>query len=169
MSDENVLANDKSLQCLRIELNSSTTAFLYYKKYPKEDSKRFPQSRTAIFFYFDSESVNQQILKTYISQIGQIDEIELGNYINKKGLKKHHKIVYFAIVKFVDEESLILLLDQYKTQIKINQYIEVRKNKSVHISYDPMKEYNEEEEEEEESVDSEGFVKVKGNSKTLLN
>jgi hypothetical protein len=161
MTDDNVLANDKTLQCLRIELNSSTTVFLYFKRYPKEDSKRFPQNRTAIFFYFDSTNIDQQILKTYISQLGQIDEIELGNYINKKGLKKHHKVVYFAIIKFLDEESLTGLLDQYSSQIKINQYIEKRKNKSVHISYDAMKEYNEEEEEEE--VDLEGFVKVTAN------
>ena len=101
--DHELLQNDKSLKCLRIEINSNNVVFLYYKIYPKEDSIRFPQIKSAIFFYFDSDHVDKHFIKTYISQVGPIDEIETGNYINRKGSKKKRKTVFFAIVKFIEE------------------------------------------------------------------
>jgi hypothetical protein len=157
---DELIQNDKSLQCLRIELNAHIAVFLYYKVYPKSDSKRFPQSRTAILFYFDPEHINEQVIKTYISLAGNIDKIELGNYVNQKGYKNQKgKIINFAIVKFIDEESLDKLLNSKSMQTKINNYIENKRNRKLQLNYEPIKE-----EPEEEDIDSEGFITVKNNS-----
>jgi hypothetical protein len=157
MEEENVLKSDKSLQCVRVEINSHVTIFLYYKIYPKTESKRFPQDKTSIFFFFDNENVNDIFFKTYISLIGQIDEVEIGSYINKKGSKKKRRVVNFAIVKFMEEESLTSLMDRYKTQMKINEFLETRRNRKINLSYDPLAD----EEEQENEVDEDGFVEVK--------
>ena len=150
---------DKNLQCIRVEINSHVTVFLYYKKYPKPDSKKFPQERSAIVFYFDSgDYVNEKFIWTYFSLAGQVEDVELGSYINKKGSKKKRRVVNFAIVKFVEEEDLQGLLNRYEMQMKINSFLETRKNRNVNLDYDPLKDV---EEEEEEEVDSEGFVEVK--------
>jgi hypothetical protein len=158
---EEAPVEDKNLQCIRIEINSHVTVFLYYKKYPKVDSKKFPQDKSAIIFYFDNEHVNDKFLWTYLSLVGQVEDIELGSYINKKGNKKKRRVVNFAIVKFLEEESLGLFLNRYETQIKINNFIENRKNRNVNLDYDPMKD---EEEIEEEEVDEDGFVTVRSDA-----
>ena len=161
MSDEDqYFQNDKNLKCLRIELNSNHSVFLYYKVYPKQDSTRFPQTKSAIFFFFDSEHVDKHFIKTYISQIGPIDEIEIGNYVNRKGSKKKRKTVFFAIVKFIEEDSLTDLLNQYETQKKINLYIENRRNRNINLKYNPM---DDQEEQDDEEIDEEGFIKVTSN------
>jgi hypothetical protein len=165
MSDLDFLQSDKFLQCIRIELNAHTTIFLYYKTYPKADSKRFPQNRTAIVFYFDSDNINEQVLKTYLNLAGQIDKLELGNYVNQKGYKNQKgKIVNFAIVKFVDEESLSKLLDQKLIQKEINEFIEIRRNRKLQLNYETIPE----EEEEDEEVDEDGFVTVRSNGKVFI-
>ena len=152
---------DKNLQCIRVEVNSHVTVFLYYKKYPKVDSKKFPQDRTAIVFYFDAgEYVNEKFIWTYFSLAGQVEDVELGSYINKKGSKKKRRVVSFAIVKFLEEEDLQSLLNRYEMQMKINSYLETRKNRNVNLDYDPMKDV---EDEEEEEVDEDGFVTVTKN------
>jgi hypothetical protein len=164
MTDQDdLIQNDKALQCLRIELSAHTTIFLYYKVYPKVGSKRFPQSRTAIIFYFDAEHIDQQIIKTYIGLAGQIDTVELGSYVNQKGYKNQKgKIVNFAIVKFVEEEGLEKLLSQKSMQVKINEYIEIKRSRRLQLNYDPIKEEDDEFAEEEEE-DDEGFIKVTKN------
>jgi hypothetical protein len=160
---DEMIQNDKSLQCLRIELNAHTAVFLYYKVYPKSGSKRFPQNRTAIIFHFDPEHINDQVIKTYIGLAGQVDKIEQGSYVNQKGWRNQKgKIVTFVLVKFINEESLEQLLDSKAMQTKINNYIENKRNRKLQLTYDPIKE---EDEDEEEEADSEGFVAVKSNSK----
>ncbi len=157
-NNDDMLSSDKSLQCLRVEINSHVAVFLYYKRYPKANSTKFPQSNTAIFFYFDHEHVNEKFFYTYISFISQIDTIEIGSFINRKGSKKKRKVVNFAIVKLIDEESLDKLLDRHPTQLKINEFIENKRGKSVSLNYDTGN--IEEDEEVEDDVDSDGFVKV---------
>lgn len=164
MSDtEDNIQNDKSLQCIRIELNTHISILLYYKVYPKNNSERFPQNRTAIFFFFDHLNINEKLLKEYISQMGDIDEIQIGSYINKKGSKKKRKIVNFALIKFMDEESLNFLMKRHQAQMKINEYIENRKNKKIQLSYDPLKDEEDQFNENEENEDEDGFVKVSQN------
>jgi hypothetical protein len=159
-NQDSEFTNDKSLQCIRIELNSHVTVFLYYKIYPKTDSKRFPQDRSAILFYFDNENINHNFLKTYLSLVGSVDEIEIGSYINRKGSKKKRRIVNFAIVKFMDPEHLNSLMNRYETQMKINNFLENKKNRKINLSYDPLN-YEDDEENVEAEVDEDGFVEVK--------
>jgi hypothetical protein len=169
MTDNSLIENDKSLQCLRVELNAHDTIFLYYKTYPKPGSKRFPQEMTAIVFYFDSAHIDERLLKTYIGLAGQIDNIELGSYVNKKGHKNTKgKIVNFAIIKFLEEDGLVALLNHNKMQIKINEFIENKRNRKLQLNYDPIDEELEEFEQEEEEVDSEGFIKVNKNRKSYV-
>ena len=156
--DQELPVQDKNLQCIRVEINSHVTVFLYYKKYPKADSKKFPQDRSAIIFYFDNEKVDQKFLWQYLSLIGQVEELEVGSYINKKGNKKKRRVVNFAIVKFLEEETLESFLNRYETQIKINNFLEIKKNRNINLDYDPMKD---EEEQEEEEEDEDGFVTVR--------
>jgi hypothetical protein len=157
-NEENLLSKDSSLQCLRIEINSHTSVFLYYKIYPKTDSIRFPQDRTIIVFFFDNEYVNEKLIKTYFSLVGEIDEIEMGNYINRKGSKKKRKVVNFAIVKFIDHDSVESILNRFETQMTINAYLEQVKQRKLNMNYDPL---NLDLEEEGEEVDEEGFVTVR--------
>jgi hypothetical protein len=156
MNEDNDLSQDKSLQCIRIEINSHVTCFLYYKQYPKANSERFPQERTAIIFFFDDTHVNERFLWTYISLVGQIEDLELGSYINKRGNKKKRRVINFALVKFLEEEFLQSFLNRYETQVKINDYVELKRNRNVNLDYDPLKD----EEVEEEELDEEGFVTV---------
>jgi hypothetical protein len=150
---------DKNLQCIRVEINTHVTVFLYYKKYPKQDSKKFPQERSAIVFYFDSgDYVNEKFIWTYFSLAGQVEDVEFGSYINKKGSKKKRRVVNFAIVKFLEEEDLQALLNRYEMQMKINSFLETRKNRNINLDYDPLKDV---EDEEEDEVDDDGFVTVR--------
>ena len=160
LKEESELLNDKSLQCIRVELNSHITVFLYYKVYPKTNSKRFPQDRSAIIFYFDNEHINQNFLKIYMSLVGGVDEIEIGSYINRKGSKKKRRVVNFALVKFMEPETLVSLMNRYETQMKINNFIENKKNRKINLSYDPLRD-EENQEEDENQADEDGFVEVK--------
>jgi hypothetical protein len=168
-NDDNLLQNDKSLQCLRIEINSHVAVFLYYKKYPKENSEKFPRDLSVIFFYFDKEYVDEKFIYTYLSLAGQIDLVEFGNYVNRKGSKKKRRIVNFAIVKYVDEDAVSFLMDRCEAQMRINDFIENKKNRNVALSYDPLKEADEEEEEflagEVDHPDEDGFVEVIGDKR----
>ncbi len=152
----------KNLHFLRIELNSHRTILLYYKPYPKKDSKKYPQNLTSIFFYFDEE-LDEKFFYLYISLIGQIDTVDLGSFFNRKGSKNKRKIVKFAIVKFTEEESLNNLMNQYKTQLSINEYLEKIRHKDIDINYDPLKDemgFNTIGEPDED-----GFVEVKANTR----
>lgn len=162
--ENNMLSLDKSLHCLRVELNRHTTIFLYYKVYPKKDSAKFPQERSAIFFYFDNQHIDEKFFHFYISCAGQIEQVEFGNYINRKGSSSKRRIVNFAIVKFDEKEALENLLNRLDMQLKINTVIERTKNRTVDFSYNPMEEINEQGEEiEEDQPDAEGFIEVKAN------
>ena len=161
-STNNQIPNEyQSMQCLRIEENSHRVIFLYYKRYPKKNSERFPQNLSAIFFYFDHE-LDDKFFYLYLSLIGQVDEVELGSFFNRKGSKSKRRIVNFAIVKFLEEESMNKLLDPSITQRAINNYLENRKNKNIDLNYDPLKEIKDENEEKE--IDDDGFVEVKPNT-----
>jgi hypothetical protein len=157
-NEENDLSQDKSLQCIRIEINSHVTCFLYYKQYPKANSEKFPQERTAIIFYFDDSNINERLIWTYISLVGQIEDLELGSYINKRGNKKKRRVINFALVKFLEEESLLNFLNRYETQMKINDFVQQKRNRNVNLDYDPLK--DEEKLIEDEEVDEDGFVTV---------
>ncbi len=88
--------------------------------------------------------------------IGQIDTIEIGSYINKKGSKKKRRVVNFALIKFIDEDSLDRLMNRNQAQLMVNDYIENKKNRSVSLNYDTMKD-----DDEEAEVDEDGFVIAK--------
>lgn len=157
MEEELEFAQTNQLNCIRIEHNKFTTLILYYKKYPKA-SKKFPEDKTAIVFYFDKENINEKILQTYLSVAGSIESIDFGQYFNKKGSKNKRKIVYFAIVLFNETTGLKNLLNQYEIQVKINNFLENKKNRTVQLDYNPL---NDENELNEEEIDEDGFVKVK--------
>ena len=159
-----MLSLDKSLHCLRVELNRQITLFLYYKVYPKENSKKFPQEKSAIFFYFDHQNIDEKFFYYYMSSAGQIENVEFGNYINRKGSKNKRRIVNFAIVKFYDKESMENLLNRLDMQLKINSLIEKKKNRPVDFSYNPLDNMDEEGEElVDDGPDEDGFIEVKAN------
>lgn len=163
--DEQPIDNSfQNLRCLRIQENLNRKYFLYYKQYPKPNSNKFPQNLSAIFFYFN-EDLDEKFFYLYISLVGQIDNVSLGSYFNKKGSKAKRKIVHFAIVKFVDEESLEELLDQKATQKKINNYLEQVKHKRIDLDYDPLKGIDDDNDDNAEGEeDDDGFVEVKKNT-----
>lgn len=167
-NDDNPLVNDKSLQVLRIEINRSKTVFLYYRVYPQKDSKKYPQNRSALFFFFDDEDVvNEKFIRTYLSIAGEITQVDFGKYLNKKGCKKKRKLVKFAIVVFSDEDGLKQVMDRVEMQIGINNVIEKRRaGREVTLNYnienaENLDEDGEEiEENDEEEEDEDGFVEI---------
>lgn len=162
--ENNSLSLDKSLHCLRIEINRHNTIFLYYKVYPKKNSEKFPQDRSAIFFYFDNQHIDYKFFHYYISCAGQIDAVEFGNYINRKGASSKRRVINFAIVKFEEKEALENLLNRLEMQLKINAVIENSKNRAVDFSYNPLEDLNEQGEEiEEGKPDADGFIEVTAN------
>lgn len=156
---EEVPIEYENLHFLRIELNSHKTILLYYKRYPKP-SKKYPQNLTSIFFYFDEE-LDDKFFYLYISLMGQIDFVDLGSFFNRKGSKNKRKIVKFAIVKFTEEESLNVLMNQYKSQLLINEYLEKIRHKDIDIIYDPLRDNY----LNNNNVDEDGFIEVKVNTR----
>lgn len=151
----------KNLKCLRVEENSHRIIFLYYKQYPKENSTRFPQKLSAIFFYFDIE-LDEKFFYLYCSLVGQVDEVELGSFFNRRGSKNKRKIVNFAIVKYTEEDSLKNLLDQHETQRKVNDYLENQRNRRINLHYDPLKS---DEEDNNGKPDDDGFITIRRKKK----
>lgn len=149
----------QNLRCLRIQEKANKVHFLYYKQYPKPNSLKFPQKLSAIFFYFDEE-LQDKFFYLYLSLVGQIDDVSLGSYYNKKGSKNKRKLIYFAIVKFIEEEALIALLNQKETQIKINNYLQQIKHRKIELDYDPLQNI-EDNNINNEDADEDGFVEVK--------
>ena len=84
----------QNLKCLRIQENLHRKYFLYYKQYPKPNSDKFPQKLSAIFFYF-SDDLDEKFFYLYISLIGQIDDVSLGSFFNRKGSKSKRKMIHF--------------------------------------------------------------------------
>ena len=160
-NNNNDLNEYTNLQCLRIPINSYKTVFLYYKKYPKPSIK-YPKDLTCIIFYFDSD-IDDKFFYLYMSLYGQIDTVDLGSFFNRKGSKNKRRLVYFAIVKYCENESLKKLLkDNYDSQKIINDYINMtRYNNNNNLDYDPLKF---EEEEYLGEPDEDGFIEVKANN-----
>ena len=69
----------------------------------------------------------------------------------------------FAIVKFTEEESLNVLMNQYKSQLLINEYLEKIRNKDIDINDNTLKEENELNIIDE--PDKDGFIEVKSNTR----
>jgi len=132
--------------------------------YPKKNSDKFPQDRSAIFFYFDNQHIDEKFFHYYISSAGQMENVEFGNYINKKGSSSKRRVVNFAIVKFDEKESLENLLNRLDMQLKINNLIERSKNRTVDFSYNPLEDIDENGDEiDDDQPDADGFVEVKAN------
>ena len=68
--------------------------------------------------------------------MGQIDEVFFGSFFGHNNKPKSHstkkddtpKIIYFTIVKCVEEESLNKLLDVKQAQTLINNYLIKKEN-----------------------------------------
>ena len=82
--------------------------------------------------------------------MGQIDEVFFGSFFGhnskiKSGQKKSDstpKIIHFAIIKYLEEESLNILLDNKQAQILINNYLYNQRNVNIDFQYDLLDEDN---------------------------
>ena len=166
-----------NLQCLKIQLNSHITEFLYYQRYPKKNNEKYDPKLCALVYYFNEE-LDDKFFYLYFSLMGQIDEVFYGSFFGhntnmKTFLRKkdgNPKIIRFAIVKYVEEESLNTLLDCRKAQTIINNYLIKSRNYNLDSQYDPLKE--DENKVEDENIGKDGnqknpeedFVLVSGNT-----
>ena len=77
--------------------------------------------------------------------MGQIDEVFFGSFFGHNNKPKSHsakkddtpKIIHFAIVKYVEEESLNKLLDVKQAQTLINNYLIKKEIKNLIINIIP--------------------------------
>ena len=167
-----------NLQCLKIQVNSHITEFLYYQRYPKKNNEKYNPKLCALVFYFNEE-LDDKFFYLYFSLMGQIDEVFFGSFFahNTDGIKtfwrkknNNPKIIHFAIVKYIEEESLNKLLDCKEAQILINKYLTKTRNYKLDFQYDPLKDDENNVEEESIAVDGnqnnseENFVLVSGNT-----
>ena len=65
------------LQCLKIQVNSHITEFLYYQRYPKKNNEKYDPKLCALVYYFN-ENLDDKFFYLYFSLMGQIDEIFFG-------------------------------------------------------------------------------------------
>ena len=167
-----------NLQCLKIQVNSHITEFLYYQRYPKKNNIKYDPKLCALVYYFNEE-LDDKFFYLYFSLMGQIDEVFFGSFFgHNKNIKSYShkkddtpKIIHFAIIKYVEEESLNILLDCKKAQTLINNYLTKTRNYKLDFQYDPLKD-EENEGGEEENLDENGekknpeedFVLVSGNT-----
>ena len=173
--------NDLSpnLQCLKIQVNSHITEFLYYQRYPKKNNTKYDPKICALVYYFN-EGLDDKFFYLYFSLMGQIDEVFFGSFFghNNNKIKSYSKkkddspkMIHFAIIKYVEEESLNTLLDCKKAQTLINNYLTKTRNYKLDFQYDPLKD-EENDEINEENIDENGekknpeedFVLVSGNT-----
>ena len=166
-----------NLRCLKIQVNSHITEFLYYQRYPKKNNKKY-DPKLCVIVYFFNEALDDKFFYLYFSLMGQIDEVFYGSFFGhntnmKTFLRKkdgNPKIIRFAIVKYVEEESLNTLLDCRKAQTIINNYLIKSRNYNLDSQYDPLKE--DENKVEDENIGKDGnqknpeedFVLVSGNT-----
>ena len=168
-----------NLQCLKIQVNSHITEFLYYQRYPKKNNIKYDPKLCALVYYFNEE-LDDKFFYLYFSLMGQIDEVFFGSFFghnNNNKIKTYSKkkddtpkMIHFAIIKYVEEESLNTLLDCKKAQTLINNYLTKTRNYKLDFQYDPLKD-EENEEINEENFDENGekknpeedFVLVSGN------
>ena len=135
-----------NLQCLKIQVNSHNTEFLYYQRYPKKNNEKYNPKLCALIYYFN-EVLDDKFFYLYFSLMGQIDEVFYGSFfghntnIKTFPKKKYNNpnIIYFAIVKYVEEDSLNKLLDCKEAQTLINNYLIKTRNYKLDFQYDPLK------------------------------
>ena len=166
-----------NLQCLKIQVNSHNTEFLYYQRYPKKNNEKYDPKLCALIYYFN-EVLDDKFFYLYFSLMGQIDEVFYGSFfghntsIKAFSKKKYNnpKIIYFAIVKYVEEDSLNTLLDCKEAQNLINNYLIKTRNYKLDFQYDPLK--DDQNKVEEENIGENGnqknpeedFILVSGNT-----
>lgn len=166
----------QNLQCLKIQVNSHITEFLYYQRYPKKNNIKYDPKLCALVYYFN-EQLDDKFFYLYFSLMGQIDEVFFGSFFghnnkNKSYSKKKDnspKRIYFAIVKYVEEESLNILLDGKQAQTLINNYLLKTRNYKLDFQYDPLKDAENDidggdEEGEKKKNPDDDFVLVSGNT-----
>ena len=130
----------------------------------------------ALVYYFN-EQLDDKFFYLYFSLMGQIDEVFFGSFFghnnkNKSYSKKKDnspKRIYFAIVKYVEEESLNILLDGKQAQTLINNYLLKTRNYKLDFQYDPLKDAENDidggdEEGEKKKNPDDDFVLVSGNT-----
>ena len=160
---------DSNLSCIKIQVNSYRSEFLYYQRYPKKNNTQYDPKFCALVYYFN-ENLNDHFFYLYFSLMGQIDDIAFGSFFghnkNKKKNNNEPKLIHFAIVKYVEEESLNILLDFKKAQKLINDYLEKTRNYKLDLKYDPLKEFEEEnlENEDDKKNKEDDFVLVTSNT-----
>ena len=156
-----------NLQCLKIQVNSHITEFLYYQRYPKKNNEKYDPKLCALVYYFNEE-LDDKFFYLYFSLMGQIDEVFFGSFfghnnnnnkIRSYSKKKDNspKLIHFAIIKYVEEESLNILLDCKQAQTLINNYLIKSRNYKLDFQYDPLK--DEENNVEEENIGEDGKKK----------
>ena len=168
------LDDSPKLQCLKIQINSHITEFLYYQRYPKKNNEKYDPKLCALVYYFN-ENLDDKFFYLYFSLMGQIDEVFFGSFFghnkniknNSKNEDSSPKLIHFAIIKYLEEESLNLLMDNKKAQILINNYLYNQRNVKIDLQYNLL----EEEEHIDENNDNkkkknieEDFVLVEGNT-----
>jgi hypothetical protein len=174
---ENIVENIPNLQCLKIQVNSHVSEFIYYQRYPKKNNIKYDPKLCALLYYFN-EQLDDKFFYLYFSLMGQIDEVFFGSFFGHNNKIKSYskkkddtpKMIHFAIVKYVEEESLNTLLDVKQAQTLINNYLIKKRNYKLDFQYNPLK--DEENEEDGENIGEDGekknpeedFVLVSGNT-----
>ena len=173
----NNLEKSNKLQCLKIQVNSHVTEFLYYQRYPKKNNEKYDPKLCALVYYFN-ENLDDKFFYLYFSLMGQIDEIFFGSFFGHNNKMKSYskkddsspKLIHFAIVKYLEEESLNILLDNKKAQMLINNYLYNERNVKIDLQYDLLEdeknigELDENGEKNKKKNIEEEFVLVKGNT-----
>ena len=174
---ENIVENIPNLQCLKIQVNSHVSEFIYYQRYPKKNNIKYDPKLCALLYYFN-EQLDDKFFYLYFSLMGQIDEVFFGSFFGHNNKIKSYskkkddtpKMIHFAIVKYVEEESLNTLLDVKQSQTLINNYLIKKRNYKLDFQYNPLKdEENEDDgvnigEDGEKKNPEEDFVLVSGNT-----
>ena len=165
------------LQCLKIQVNSHVTEFLYYQRYPKKNNEKYDPKLCALTYYFN-ENLDDKFFYLYFSLMGQIDEIFFGSFFGHNTKMKLYskkddsspKKIHFAIIKYLEEESLNILLDNKKAQMLINNYLYNERNVKIDLQYDLLEDeknigkLDENGEKNKKKNIEEEFVLVKGNT-----
>ena len=171
------LDDSPKLQCLKIQINSHITEFLYYQRYPKKNNEKYDPKLCALVYYFN-ENLDDKFFYLYFSLMGQIDEIFFGSFFGHNSKMKLYskkddsspKKIHFAIIKYLEEESLNILLDNKKAQMLINNYLYNERNVKIDLQYDLLEDeknigkLDENGEKNKKKNIEEEFVLVKGNT-----
>ena len=168
------LEEKPKLQCLKIQVNSHITEFLYYQRYPKKNNEKYDQKLCALVYYFN-EKLDDKFFYLYFSLMGQIDDIFFGSFfghnnkinMNNKNENSSPRLIHFVIIKYLEEDSLNKLLDNKQAQMLINNYLYNKRNVNLDFQYDLMGDEKNNDENDEKSKPKnieEDFVLVKGNT-----